>query len=334
MRGLRVERFGQPPVVVDGLPRPSAAPGGTVVRMVAVALGHLDRSVASGTFPTVLTPPYIPCGEGSGYVVESGTFPAGALVWIRGAGAGVGRDGVAAEYAWVPDPAVHPAPEGADELLAACFFSPATAAHVAVGELGGVGAGDRVLVSGAAGSAGSLAVQLALAAGAEVTALVSRPGRAALVPPGARIVVAGHRENGPPTAPGGTSPAHPPGIAPSSRLDGEAAFDVLVDTVGGPDLNARLDAVRPGGRAVLLGYTQGRRVELDLPARLAHDVDLRFVNMQRRAPQAFAVAGELLLRLSKGELTLALDRYPLDRVADAWQALAGGTAAGRVVLTP
>jgi NADPH:quinone reductase-like Zn-dependent oxidoreductase len=54
--------------------------------------------------------------------------------------------------------------------------------------------------------------------------------------------------------------------------------------------------------------------------------------MIRRAPEAFARADDLLTRLSDGELHLAVDRYPLDRAATAWQALATGTARGRVVL--
>lgn len=302
MLALHVTAYGRPPVAVKDAPRPSPSPGSTLVRMSAVALGHLDRTVASGTFPAAPAPPYIPCGDGAGRVVESESFPAGALVWIRGGGLGVTRGGVAAQYALVPDAACHLAPPGADELLAACFFSPATSAHVAVHDLGRVQAGTRVLVSGAAGAVGSLAVQLALAAGARVDAMVSKPERAMLVPQGARV----------------TSGAGP--------------YDLFIDTVGGPALSERLDLVAAGGRAVLLGYTQGSRVELDLPRRMAHDVELLFLNMQRRAPQAFGVAGELLTRLSRGDLRLNLSCYPLEQAGLAWQALADGSAAGRVVL--
>jgi len=48
--------------------------------------------------------------------------------------------------------------------------------------------------------------------------------------------------------------------------------DLLVDTVGGPGLPGRLSSVRPGGRAVLVGYTAGTTVPLDLPALLRADV--------------------------------------------------------------
>ncbi len=305
MRALRVIAFGRPPVLVADAPVPTPGPGTTLVRMAAAALGHLDRSVASGSFARRPRLPYVPCGDGSGWVEQSGRFPRGTLVWLRGAGAGVDRDGVAAEYAVVPDEAVHVAPPAADPLLAACFFSPATSADLAVHDLAGVRPGQRVLITGAAGAVGSVAVQLAGLAGAEVTALVSRPERAALIPDGVRTLI-GDADDGP--------------------------YDALIDTVGGPGIARRLDAVAPGGVAVVVGYTAGTRVELDLPARCVHDVDLRFLNMIRRAPQALVRAGDLLARLSGGELRLAVDRYPLAEAAAAWQALAAGTARGRVVL--
>ncbi|MFI0406702.1 zinc-binding alcohol dehydrogenase family protein [Actinomadura sp. 3N508] len=305
MRGLRIEKPGRPPEVAADLPVPAAGSGETLVRVAAAALGHLDRSVASGTFPRNPPPPYVPCGDGAGRVEESERFPRGALVWLRGGGLGVTRDGVAAEYAAVPDEAVHLAPEGVDPMLASCFFSPATSAWISVHELAAVRDGQRVLVTGAAGAVGSLAVQLASLAGADVTALVSREERAALVPGGVRTIV-------------GTVDAGP--------------YDALIETVGGPGLPARLDAVTPGGVAVIVGYTAGARLELDLPSRCAHDVDLRFLNMIRRAPQAFALADDLLVRLSEGELILRTDRYDLAEAPAAWQALTDGRARGRVVL--
>ena len=314
VQALRITRFGASPEVHDQAEAPRPTPGHTVVRMAAAALGHLDRSVASGTFPRHPELPYVPCGDGAGWVTESGTYPAGTLVWLRGGGLGVTRDGVAACYALAPDEAVHPAPDGADPVLAACFFSPATSAHVAVHELAGVRPGQRVLVTGAAGAVGSLAAQLAAQAGAQVAGTVSRPERAAWVPSGIAVL---------------TGPD-----AGTATAAGAAAepFDVLIDTVGGAALPGRLDAVAAGGVAVIVGYTAGATVQLDLPGRCLHDVDLRFLNMIRRAPQAFALANGLLTRLSAGELTLRVQRYPMDRAADAWEAMASGAAAGRVVL--
>ncbi len=306
MRALRIAAVGGAPEPVE-VPEPRPGPGETLLRVAGACLAHVDRSIAAGSLGGTPPLPYVPCTDGAGWVVESAAHPAGALVWVRGAGVGVARDGVAAELAVVPDDAVHPAPEGADPLLAACFFSPVTSAATALGDLGRLRPGERVLVTGAAGAVGSLTVQLALAAGAEVVACVRTQARAAGVPAGAEVVVG---EPGP------------------------VAADLLVDTVGGPGLPGRLAAVRPGGRAVLVGYTAGTAVQLDLPALMRADVALLPLNMIRRAPRAFALAGDLLARLTAGELTLAVTPYDLADAATAWADLAAGRVDGRAVLVP
>lgn len=302
---MRVPEHGRAPVLGQ-VPDPGPAPGQTLVRVGGAALGHLDRTVAGGAFPVSPPLPYTPGVEGSGTVLTGGPHPPGTAVWLRGGGLGTTRDGTCAEVVSVPDEAVHPSPEGADPVLAACFFSPATSAIACVDDLGRLVAGERVAVTGAAGSVGALVVQLALAAGAgEVIGVVSRADRLAQVPAGARAVVA---ELGP------------------------DPIDLLVDTVGGPALADRLGRVRPGGRAVLVGYTAGASLHLDLPTFLARDVALLPLNAVRRAPQAFARADRLLTRLSRGELVLPVEVFALEDMADAWERLGSGQARGRVVL--
>ena len=307
MRAVVIRELGTGPVVVDR-PAPARAAGETLVRIAGACLAHLDRSVAGGSFPTTPPLPYVPCADGAGWVVSSDRHPAGALVWLRGGGLGVARDGCAAELVSAPDDAVHVAPPGTDPLLAACFFSPCTSAHTAVHVLGAVTAGQRVLVTGAAGSVGAVAVQLALAAGADVVASVGRPERTGDVPAGAHVVVG------------------------DPRLTGDAQADLLVDTIGGAQLADRLDSVRSGGRAVLVGYTAGPTVTIDLPRLMVRDVALLPLNMQRRAPAAFGVADDLLMRLGR-DLTLPITTSPVDDVGAAWADLAGGRVAGRAVLT-
>ncbi|MFZ3475668.1 hypothetical protein ACODT3_41870 [Streptomyces sp. 4.24] len=73
--------------------------------------------------------------------------------------------------------------------------------------------------------------------------------------------------------------------------------------MGGDTLATFLDAMRPGGRAVLIGYVAGRTLAVDLPALLARDVRLLPVNMVRRAvpDEEFH---RLLGDLTSGRLTL------------------------------
>jgi NADPH2:quinone reductase len=100
--------------------------------------------------------------------------------------------------------------------------------------LGGPLLGRSVLVTGASGGVGSFAVQLAKAAGATVTALVSGPGRvAAAEEAGADKVV--------------------------TDLDGEGPFDLAIDGVGGPVLTAAVRSLAPGGTVVAYGVAGGRQ---------------------------------------------------------------------------
>ena len=109
--------------------------------------------------------------------------------------------------------------------------------------------------------------------------------------------------------------------------------DLLVDTVGGEGLARRLRALRPGGRAVLIGYTAGTTVPLDLTATIVGDVRLLPLNLVRRADRAAEVGDGLLRRLADGALTLGVERFDLADAATAWEHLASGAATGRVVLT-
>lgn len=307
MKAVRLHAFSEPPQF-DDVPMPTAGEGQTLVRIAAACLAHIDRSIASGSFGVHPPLPYVVSTDGSGWVIQSGRFAVGTFVWLRGGGLGVDRDGVCAQYAVVPDASVHPAPDDTDPFLAACFFSPATSAHTALHTLGQLRPGQRVMVSGGAGAVGSLLVQMALHAGAaEVIATVRRPERAALVPAGAHVVV---------------------GDDPAPGLD----IDLLVDTVGGAGLAGRLRCVRSGGTAVLVGYTAGTEVTLDLPTLMRQDVRLLPLNMIRRAPEAFGVAGDLLRRLSTGELALAITPLPMADIERAWDRGQRGETTGRLVL--
>lgn len=113
--------------------------------------------------------------------------------------------------------------------------------------------------------------------------------------------------------------------------DPDEPVDLLVDTVGGPDLPRRLRSVRPGGRAVLVGYTAGERVELDLPALMHGDVTLLPLNMRRRRVPPEVAAG-LLEDVAAGRLTVRTDVVTLDELEQGIERLRAGRAAGRLVL--
>jgi NADPH:quinone reductase-like Zn-dependent oxidoreductase len=189
MLAARVNAFGQP-FELEELPDPRRPTGETLIRVEAAVVGHLDLGVAGGRFPLLPTPPYTPGSAGAGRVLESDVFARGTLVEIRGGGLGLIRDGTWATHAVVPDDGLRAHPPDADPFLMATFTSSYTTAHVAVLEVGSLEVGERVVVTGASGAVGRLAVELALEHGAgEVIGMVGGEQARDAVPAGATVTV-------------------------------------------------------------------------------------------------------------------------------------------------
>ena len=110
--------------------------------------------------------------------------------------------------------------------------------------------------------------------------------------------------------------------------------DLLVDTVGGPVLEAALPCVAPGGRAVLVGYTAGNTLPLNIAHFLQRDVALLPLNMFRREAAGRAAAPALLARLAHGRLTLEVKRFALGEAASALEWITQRGHRGRAVLMP
>lgn len=307
MQAQRVHAWGKPPRL-DDVPEPVARDGHTRVRMHAATVGHIDLTIWHGGFGVHPPLPYVPGVEAAGTVVDGARFAPGTRVWLRGAGLGTRRDGTWRERIDAPDHALGELPDGIGMALGSAFFSPCTAAWVALHDVARLQPGERVLVTGATGAAGSVAAQLAHELGAEVRALVTDDSQPAALPACARPVRA-------------------------SELAQDGSL--LVDTVGGDVLPVALRGIAPGGRAVLVGYTAGSRVALDLPSLMLADVSLLPLNMMRREAAARQAAPGLLRRLADGRLVLPVQEFAFADAARAmtWIADRGSRRArGRAVL--
>ncbi|RZL93080.1 MAG: zinc-binding alcohol dehydrogenase family protein [Variovorax sp.] len=283
MKAVRVHAFRAAPVLEE-VAEPQRRAGRTIVRMAAATVGHIDRTVWGGGFLRHPPLPYIPGVEAAGVVVASDRHAPGQRVWVRGSGLGTTENGTWRELIDAPDEALGLLPEGVEMAIGSAFFSPTTSAWVALHEVAKLQPGERVLVTGATGAVGSIAVQLALDAGATV------------------VTAAGD------------------------------AVDLLVDTVGGQVLEAALPCVVAGGRAVLVGYTAGNALTLDIAHFLQRDVALLPLNMFRREAAGRAAAPELLARLKDGRLELAVKTFALDEASAALEWIAQRGHRGRAVL--
>lgn len=167
---MRIHGWGEVPRLEE-LAEPVPQAGRSLVRMEATTASHLDRSIAAGGFLRHPPLPYVPGVEAAGTVLQSERFAVGARVWLRGRGLGTTEDGTWRETISAPDAALGALPDAIAMPLGAAFFSPCTAAWVSLFHVGALQAGERVLVSGASGAVGGVAMQLARAAGAQVTAV-------------------------------------------------------------------------------------------------------------------------------------------------------------------
>lgn len=163
-------------VPLEDAPHP-ITPEWAILEMRAAALALPDVTMARGTYPVPVPRPYISGQEGVGIVRQ--TSPGLThLVGTRVVGVCIQPWGSLADVAVAIAPSVAPAPDGLDDADAAAFLIPAHTAYHAVIRRGQVGAGETVLVTGAAGGLGSACVQLAAARGARVIAAVGSEKKA------------------------------------------------------------------------------------------------------------------------------------------------------------
>lgn len=309
MTALRVHAFGELPRL-ERVPVPEPGPEDVLVELAASVVSHHDLTVAGGDFAVRPELPYVPGREGAGRVVgagdevDRGRIAIGMPVRVHGGGLGDTRPGTWAEYAAVTPRAVTPVPEALDPAVAAACGSVA-AAWTAAFEVGGLQPGERLGVTGATGAVGSLVLQLGLRQGvAGAVGWVRSAEKVRLVPVGVEAALPG---------------------------DAVEPVDLLVDTVGGELLAERVSSVRPGGRAVLVGYTAGKEARFSLPNLMAADVSLLPLNMMRRRPPRDVLAS-LFTDIAEGRLHVAVERARPEDVAGAIERLGSGAATGRLVL--
>jgi NADPH:quinone reductase-like Zn-dependent oxidoreductase len=305
MRGALIRELGAAPEIADV----GSADGAAVVAMVAVALNPLDVNIANGRFygghPEL---PYVPGCEGVGRV-------GGGLVYVFGGGLGVSRDGVLTERVAVPEGASFELPGAAEPGVAAACGIAGVAAWAPVTRVAQVREGDRVLVLGATGTVGQIALQAARLRGAE------------------RVVAAGRdRER--------LERARELGADAVVELDGEALGSrfkeacggdgptVVIDPLWGAPVTAATEAAAPGARIVQIGQSAGP--EATLTSANVRGKQLRILghsNFGMSAAERREMHLELLGEVQAGRIVLDLERFPLERVGEAWQAQARGAKA-------
>lgn len=292
MRAAVIEELGGEPVLRDA-PQPVPREGDRLVALSTAALNPADLVYAAGIR---LQPPipYVPGLEGVGRLEN------GSRVYVPMARP---PHGTFAEYTVVPDDGALPLPDDVTDEQALCVGVAGTTAWLALTWKGGLRVGESVLVTGATGAVGQVAVQAAAALGASrvVAAGRDRETLERLRGLGATDVVVLDGDYG---------------EALTAASDG--GFDLVVDALFGEPMMAAIRATRMGGRVVNLGMRAGRSMHLDGIA--LKGKDLLSCNIGDASPDVIAASYASLVRLvQEGRLQGDHETVALEDVGEVWR---------------
>jgi NADPH:quinone reductase-like Zn-dependent oxidoreductase len=323
MRAAVLRQHGEPPRFGQH-PAPSRRPGQALIRITAAPINPLDLLCASGTsYFGAPALPYVPGTQGVGTVAEAGDAPAGRRVWFScGAGMAAG-DGSLAEFCTVPETALLALPDGVSDDLAAALGLSAVAAWMALSWRGQLQPGEHVLVLGASGNVGQVAVQAArlLGAGRVVAACRDPHGRARASELGADAVADLSGEDVDAVA------------EQLARAVGDRV-DLVLDPVWGVPAEAALRVLSPNGRLVNLGSSAGAMAGFSSAILRSRVLSvLGYTNNALTDEQKTAALAEILAHAADGRITADRETLPLDRAAEGWSRC-GQAPHRRAVLTP
>lgn len=324
MKALRVERLSGDlsGVALADMPIPGRGDGEVLVQVRAASLNFPDLLMTRGGYQFKPQVPFTAGMELAGEVVEadagSGFAPGDRVM-------GGAKTGAFAELAVAPARSLRRVPERLDWPAAASLGAAYTTAYTALVELGGLRAGQSVLVHGAGGGVGLAACDLARALGAGVIAATHDHGKIdrirAAVSPEAVIVNRGRfREE-------------------IAALTGGALCDLVYDPIGGDVFDESTRCVAFGGKLLVIGFVAGRIPEIGLNIPLIKGfsiVGVRAGEYARRFPErGSAIAAEVARLASEGMIRPVIDRVlPLERWREGLDAMASGELVGKVVFEP
>ena len=310
MRAISQQAFGGPEVLgIADLERPQPLPSEVLVRVFAVGVNPVDAAIRSGAWPLLGKPPFVLGWDISGVVEQTGAgvtrFRPGDEVY--GMPYFPRAVGGYAEFVVASARQLAYKPTQLDHRHSAALPLAGLTAWQGLVDAAQLEEGQRVLIHGGGGGVGHLAVQIAKARGAHVSATASRSKRDFILELGADEVLDYHA------------------VDFSSEIDD---LDVVFDLVGGDYGERSLTTLRAGGVLV----TAADPMNQDL-ADKANQAGLRFAGILVEPDQdALDALADLV---DDGRLRVHLDRsFAFDDIAEAHRHLESGHMTGKIVLLP
>jgi len=315
MRAIQMTEFGGPEVLkLAELPVPQPGAGEVLIRVSRAGLNFADTHTRTNSYVQKATLPLVPGGEVAGVREDTGE----RVVALVGSGG-------YAEYAVAPAELSFPIPDGIDDGTALAMVVQGTTAWHLYRTSGAVKAGESVVVHGAAGGVGSLALQLghALGAGRVIATASSEEKRALALELGADVAVD-------PAAEGLTERL--------LEANEGRPVDVVFEMSGGEVFEASYRALAPFGRIVAYGIATSEPNQVLTGSLLRHSravVGFYLFHCLERPGMFAAALDDLFARAGRGELRAIVGHtYPLAEAAQAQTDLRARRTTGKLLLDP
>ena len=334
-RRVVINRTGGPEVlevVEDDLPL--AARGEARVKVSAADVSFSDVNLRRGRYPGAPRPPFTPGYAMVGVVDEVGPDVSGLRVGQSVAA--LTFHGSYSQYVCVQADQLVAVPAGLDPAEAVVLVLSYVSAYQMLHRVARVGAGDRILVHGAAGGVGTAFLELAHVADLEVWGTASKPKHDLVTRLGGHPIDYRSEDF----------------VARVTASTGGRGVDAAFDAMGSAHLRRSIRAVRHGGALVAYGYyaaaNRGASAVIDvasqylllavwsLPPRRTRTTFYDERPFRRRHPDWFRQDLERLFDLlAQGKLKPVIaERLPLDEAAHAHQQIEAAAVEGKIVLIP
>lgn len=325
MKAVYISEPGGPEVLeVRDVDAPVPGQGEVLIDVVAAGLNRADVQQRRGFYPPPPGAPEIPGLEVSGRIAGFGPgvskpFSVGDKVVALLAGGGY------AQQVAVPAEQVLRVPEGVDLVTAASLPEVAATVYSNLIMTAQLQPGETVLIHGATGGIGTMAIQLAKAFGAKVATTAGTEEKVSTAKAflGADIAINYREEDFPDSL---------------RRQNGGRGADVILDVVGAKYLQQNVDALADYGRLVVIGLQGGTKGELDLGLLLKKRAAVVATALR---PRPVAEKGAIMTAVRDAVWPLVADgrirplvakTFPLDQVAAAHHYFDSGDHVGKVLL--
>ncbi|RKR18954.1 NAD(P)H-quinone oxidoreductase [Arthrobacter oryzae] len=325
MKAVYISEPGGPEVLeVREVEAPVAGPGEVLIDVVAAGLNRADVQQRKGFYPPPPGASEIPGLEVSGRIAGFGpgvtkAFSVGDKVVALLSGGGY------AQKVAVPAGQVLRIPDGVDLVTAASLPEVAATVYSNLIMTAQLQPGETVLIHGATGGIGTMAIQLAKAIGARVATTAGNAEKVGTAKAflGADIAINYAEEDFP---------------ASLRAQNGGKGADVILDVVGAKYLAQNIDALADYGRLVVIGLQGGAKAELDLGQLLRKRgaiiaTALRPRPVEEKTVIMNAVRDAVWPMLTDGRIRpLVAKSFPLEQVAAAHEYFDSGDHVGKVLL--